>query len=178
MPNSVDKKEHKPDVKLHVWLEENSGVYFGQGRYELLHLIDELGSLKLAAEKMGISYRGAWGKIKKTEEILGRELIYKDNNNKEGYKLTEFGKEFMKEFKKFHDEILKFASKNASEMLDRLKKFHEVKIISADFPAFMFIIEFFLFKISESGSFIFRLQLKKKKITNPNINHLLFPIID
>jgi molybdate transport system regulatory protein len=121
MSDIIDKKEQKPDVKLHIWLEENSGVYFGQGRYELLHLIDELGSLKLAAEKMGISYRGAWGKIKKTEEILGRELIHKENN-KEGYKLTEFGKEFMKEFKKFHDDTLKYASKNAAEMLERLKK--------------------------------------------------------
>ena len=121
MSDNIEKNNHKPDVKLHIWLEENSGVYFGQGRYELLHLIDELGSLKLAAEKMGISYRGAWGKIKKTEQILGRELIYKENN-KEGYKLTDFGKEFMTEFKKFHDDILKFASKNAAEMLERLKK--------------------------------------------------------
>jgi molybdate transport repressor ModE-like protein len=121
MSDSMETKDHKPDVKLHIWLEENSGVYFGQGRYELLHLIDELGSLKLAAEKMGISYSGAWGKIKKTEGILGRELIYKENN-KEGYKLTDFGKEFMTEFKKFHDDILKFASKNAAEMLERLKK--------------------------------------------------------
>lgn len=121
MSDNIEKNNHKPDVKLHIWLEENSGVYFGQGRYELLRLIDELGSLKLAAEKMGISYRGAWGKIKKTEEIVGRELIHKENN-KEGYKLTEFGKEFMKEFKQFHDDILKFASKNAADMLERLKK--------------------------------------------------------
>lgn len=121
MPENSETKDKKPDVKLHIWLEENSGVYFGQGRYELLLLIDELGSLKLAAEKMGISYRGAWGKIKKTEGILGRELIHKENN-KEGYKLTEFGKEFMHEFKKFHINVLEYASKNAADMLERLKK--------------------------------------------------------
>lgn len=110
-----------PDIKMHIWLEKEHGVYFGQGRYELLTLIEELGSLKLAAEKMGISYRGAWGKIKKTEGILGRELIHKENN-KEGYKLTDFGKEFMREFKKFQADVQEFASKNATEMLERLKK--------------------------------------------------------
>ena len=110
-----------PDIKMHMWLEKEDGVYFGQGRYELLVLIEELGSLKLAAEKMGISYRGAWGKIKKTEEILGRELIHKDNN-KEGYKLTEFGKEFMREFEKFHADVISYASRGAAEMLERLKK--------------------------------------------------------
>ncbi len=114
-------KAKMPDVKLHIWLEANNGVYFGQGRYELLCLIDKFGSLKLAAQQMGISYRGAWGKIKKTEEVIGQKLITKDAN-KQGYRLTEFGAKFIKEFKIFHDEVLEYASKNASTMLARLQK--------------------------------------------------------
>ena len=69
---------------------------------------------------MGISYRGAWGKIKKTEEVIGQKLITKDSN-KEGYRLTEFGLRFMKEFKKFQDDVLLYASKNAAVMLAKLK---------------------------------------------------------
>ncbi len=110
-----------PNVKVHIWLEENGGVYFGQGRYELLYHIDELGSLKLAAKKMGISYRGAWGKIKKTEEVIGQKLITKDAN-KDGYKITEFGAQFMKEFKIFQSDIQEYASKNFKEMFARLQK--------------------------------------------------------
>ena len=111
-----------PDVKLHLWLEKEDGVYFGKGRYELLSLINELGSLKLAAEKMGMSYRGAWGKIKKTEEILGRELIHKDNN-KEGYKLTDFGKLCLDEFKLYLEDVNKYATDRSIEMLKRIKTF-------------------------------------------------------
>ncbi len=109
-----------PHVKLHLWFEKEDGVYFGRGRYELLRLIDELGSLKLAAEKIGMSYRGAWGKIKKTEEILGHELIHKDNN-KEGYKLTEFGRIFMIEFKKFFDDVDEYAHNRSIEMIKHIK---------------------------------------------------------
>lgn len=109
-----------PVVKVHVWFEKDQGVYFGHGRYELLLLISELGSLKLAAEQMGISYRGAWGKIKKTEEVIGKPLIYKDNN-KEGYKLTEFGKDFVSEFKSYYDDVTDFASKRGLELLRKVK---------------------------------------------------------
>lgn len=108
-----------PVVKVHVWFEKDKGVYFGHGRYELLQLIDELGSLKLAAEKMGISYRGAWGKIKKTEEVIGRSLIYKDNN-KEGYKLTDFGKDFVKEFQSYYDDITEYAGKRGMDLLQKI----------------------------------------------------------
>ena len=109
-----------PVVKVHVWFEKDSGVYFGHGRYELLLLINELGSLKLAAEKMGISYRGAWGKIKKTEEVIGQPLIYKDNN-KEGYKLTEFGRDFVAEFSSYYDDVTEYASKRGLELLTKIK---------------------------------------------------------
>ncbi|HNX23990.1 MAG TPA: LysR family transcriptional regulator [Spirochaetota bacterium] len=109
-----------PEVKVHVWFEKDNGVYFGHGRYELLLHISELGSLKLAAEEMGISYRGAWGKIKKTEEVIGKPLIYKDNN-KEGYKLTEFGKDFVNEFKSYYDDVTEFARKRGLELLHKVK---------------------------------------------------------
>jgi molybdate transport system regulatory protein len=111
--------KNTPEVRLHIWLEEDRGVYFGRGRYELLCNIDALGSLKLAAEKMGISYRAAWGKIKKTEEVIGRDLIHKANN-KEGYKLTEFGIRFLNEFRAFYDDVSAYASRSAAEMIKRL----------------------------------------------------------
>lgn len=109
-----------PEVKVHVWFEKDKGVYFGHGRYELLLLINELGSLKLAAERMGISYRGAWGKIKKTEEVIGESLIHKENN-KEGYKLTKFGRDFVDEFSRYYDDVTDFARKRGVELLTKIK---------------------------------------------------------
>lgn len=117
--NKKKQSADSPVIKMHVWLEKSDGVYFGQGRYELLLKIEELGSLKLAAEAMGISYRGAWGKIKKTEEIIGEKLIEKESN-KEGYRLTEFGKKFMEEFSTLHKDILEFAEKRCSDMMSRV----------------------------------------------------------
>jgi len=111
----------RPEIKMHLWLEREGGVFFGQGRYDLLQKIQELGSLKLAAQEMGISYRGAWGKIKRTEEIIGEKLIVKDSN-KEGYHLTEFGKQFMNEFDSLHRDILEYAVKRSGEMLSRIYK--------------------------------------------------------
>ena len=108
-----------PEIKMHIWLEKNGGVFFGQGRYDLLLKIEELGSLKLAAEQMGISYRGAWGKIKRTEEIIGEKLIMKASN-KEGYHLTEFGKKFMEEFNSLHDDVQEYAVKRNREMLAKI----------------------------------------------------------
>jgi molybdate transport system regulatory protein len=111
--------KNAPEVRLHIWLEAEGGVYFGRGRYELLNHIAALGSLKLAAEKMGISYRAAWGKIKKSEQVIGRDLIHKVNN-KEGYKLTEFGIRFINEFRTFYDDVSAYASNSAAGMIKRL----------------------------------------------------------
>jgi molybdate transport system regulatory protein len=119
MNNRVIDNSKLPEVKLHIWFEKDKGVYFGHGRYELLLLINELGSLKLASEKMGISYRGAWGKIKKTEEIIGKELIHKENN-KEGYKLTEFGKSFVEEFKSYYEDVTDYARERGVKMLAKI----------------------------------------------------------
>ena len=84
----------------------------------MLKKIDELGSLKLASEKLGLSYRGAWGKIKRTEEIIGEKLIYK-LNNKEGYMLTDFGRDLMNEFGSYYDDVVKYASKKGKEVLGK-----------------------------------------------------------
>lgn len=107
-----------PVVKLHLWFEKDGGVFFGCGRYELLKKIDELGSLKLASESLGLSYRGAWGKVKRTEEIIGQKLIYK-LNNKEGYMLTGFGRELMNEFGAFYDDVAEYASRKGGDLLGR-----------------------------------------------------------
>jgi molybdate transport system regulatory protein len=62
-------------VEFKLWLERDGRVLFGQGRQELLAAVVETGSLAGAAQKMGMSYRAAWGRIKASEERLGFALV-------------------------------------------------------------------------------------------------------
>ena len=108
-------KQDDPIIRLHLWLERDGGVFFGHGRLQLLEKVEQCGSLKKAAEELGMSYRGAWGKIKRSEDILGRKLIEKISN-KEGYRLTSFGQEFVAMYLKWFSEVENFAAAKASEI--------------------------------------------------------------
>lgn len=119
---------HNPTIRIHLWLQTTEGVFFGLGRAQLLEKIDELGSLKKAAEKLGMSYRGAWGKIKKTEKILNQKLIVKVSN-KEGYKLTDFGRSFRQMFMDWQSEIENFAYKRAQEIFPWPSETYESSIV-------------------------------------------------
>ena len=44
-------------VRLRLWLETGEGMLFGAGRAELLEEIERSGSLKRAAQNLGISDR-------------------------------------------------------------------------------------------------------------------------
>jgi molybdate transport system regulatory protein len=52
---------------MHLWLESGESVYFGMGRVMLLDMIEEHGSLRKAAEALGMSYRAAWDKVRRAE---------------------------------------------------------------------------------------------------------------
>ena len=65
-----------PKMKLWLSADDSQGV-FGVGKFRLLKTIEEEGSLSAAADKLKISYRKAWGSLKKSEESLGVKLIDK-----------------------------------------------------------------------------------------------------
>jgi len=54
------------------------------GRAKLLRLIHEYGSISKAAEEMGMSYRHAWGSIRKIEEALGEKVVISERGGQEG----------------------------------------------------------------------------------------------
>ncbi len=62
-------------LKYRFWLESTDGRdIVGSGRFELLEAIQSEGSVSAAARKLGISYRSAWGNLKKAEQMLGFSL--------------------------------------------------------------------------------------------------------
>lgn len=63
----------EPCIKL--WVEKDGLIVLSDYRVQLLQHVAETGSLAQAAERMDLSYRRAWGKIREIEANLGLKLI-------------------------------------------------------------------------------------------------------
>jgi molybdate transport system regulatory protein len=122
--------EHPPIVRLHLWLDCEEGLYFGAGRAMLLHLIDKHGSLKKAAEELGMSYRAAWGKLKKSEEVLGAPLIERAESRSGGYKLTPFARELTIEYTAWFESVELEAKRKGEEIFQRVFRTYTGKAAS------------------------------------------------
>lgn len=94
----------KPHVK--VWLELDGKIALGDGRVQLLALIDETGSLRDAAAQLKIPYRRAWGKIHEIETNLGVALVETEIGGPGGgggSKLTDEGRRFVESYQRLSD---------------------------------------------------------------------------
>lgn len=113
-----------PTMRMHLWFETDKGVLFGLGRLQLLRQVERCGSLKAAAESLGMSYRGAWGKLKTTEEVLGQKLIERAANRRKGYHLTPFGRGIVQSFDAWFREVETYALCKSQKYLPfSLKKY-------------------------------------------------------
>jgi len=83
-------------VRSKIWLEDSSGkVAFGLGRFRILESIDRFGSMNRAASELSMSYRAVWGRIRESEDRIGRKLVVRRGS---GSVLTDFGRDLMKRF--------------------------------------------------------------------------------
>ncbi len=103
-------KSSRNDVFLRykLWLSAVSGEgILGEGKHKLLRAIEEKGSLKAASEHLGMSYRKAWGDIKKAENLLGYELTEKHRGGKDGGKslLTDKAKNLLEAYDALHKKM-------------------------------------------------------------------------
>ena len=92
-------RESRPASK--IWIETDEGYVFGPGVYNLLKAIREKGTLKEASQQLGMSYRYAWGLIKKAEEKLGAQLIEAKKGGRQGggsSRITKLGEHYIKDF--------------------------------------------------------------------------------
>jgi molybdate transport system regulatory protein len=109
-------ERHEPTARLHIWLETGDGVLFGSGRAFLLAKIEEHGSLRKAAEDLGMSYRAAWGKLRKTEKVLGTKLIEQNGCKKGGHRLTAQGVLLKEKYFLWFQEVERCALAKADEI--------------------------------------------------------------
>ncbi len=90
---------------------------FGPGVYNLLIAIERTGTLKEASQQLSMSYRYAWGLIKKAEEKLGESLIDASKGGRLGggsSTITETGARYIKDFERIQEQWKEFtASLNA-----------------------------------------------------------------
>ena len=97
-----------PDYKL--WFERDGEYIFGSGAYAILKSVYEEGTITQGAKKLRMSYRYAWGVIKKIEKKLGITLVetFKGGTNGGGgARVTESGLKLMELYSSinnaFHD---------------------------------------------------------------------------
>lgn len=84
------------EVKAKFWIENKGEVVLGAGKAALLLAVDRLGSIQGAAEEFGMSYRHAWGAIKKIEKRAGFKILdIRLGGRDGGTQLTPRGKVFV-----------------------------------------------------------------------------------
>ena len=93
----------EPRIKL--WVEKDGQLVLSDYRVQLLRHVAETGSLVEAAQRMSLSYRRAWGKIREMERNLGAKLVQSEvggaggggsNLTREGERLVALYQRFRK----------------------------------------------------------------------------------
>jgi molybdate transport system regulatory protein len=95
----------EPRIKL--WMEKDGRLVLSDYRVDLLEQISQTGSLAEAAERMGLSYRRAWGKVREIEENLGRSLVHSEAGGPGGggSRLTEDGERLVSLYRRFRQAV-------------------------------------------------------------------------
>ncbi len=109
--------KEKAILRLRVWIEQENEIYIGIGSTLLLQHIEKLGSLRKAAEELGMSYRRAWGKLKNAEKRIGQPLVEKTKGKGQRFNLSPFGKELMENFLQFYLDVEDYATQRAAKVL-------------------------------------------------------------
>lgn len=97
-------------VRAKTWLEEDGVFLISDGRARLLRYVDEAGSISEAARKMGMSYRHAWGILKKISSAAGEDVVDSRKGGKRGgsTRLSEFGKNILSTYEEGHSSVQTF----------------------------------------------------------------------
>ena len=113
-------QETHPGVhpKLRVWVMFGDTVKIGVGRAELLEAIEQLGSIKAAAEQFGMSYRYVWGYLRELETAAGVPFIerHRGGGAARGARLTPEGKRVLAQYWEFNRRIEAAAAREFAEV--------------------------------------------------------------
>ncbi len=93
----------KAKPRLKVWVVFGGRVKFGEGRAELLELVDRLGSFGKAVGRVGMSYRNAWGYFRELERAAGFAFLERERGRgpRGGTRLSAEGRDFLLRYRRF-----------------------------------------------------------------------------
>jgi molybdate transport system regulatory protein len=89
-------------VRSQFWIMAGDDSLAGPGRIELLRLIDETGSIRQAALRMGMSYRAAWDAVDAMNRRAGSALVTRLTGGRSGggAQLSEAGTRLVRAYAK------------------------------------------------------------------------------
>lgn len=108
-----------------VWLtNRESGGRLDDKLVKLLAGIQESGTLRSAAEALGLSYRKAWGDIRKAEKFIGFSLVEKVRGGKDGglSRLTADGAELVEAFGQLYKDFDEAIYRTTKKFFHELNK--------------------------------------------------------
>ncbi|OWZ83398.1 winged helix-turn-helix domain-containing protein [Natranaerobius trueperi] len=108
-------------IKFKLWIENDDGeLIIGEGLLKLLLAIKETGSISKASKKLDMSYRTAWGKLKKVEDRLDCNLIEKKSGGESGggTTLTHNGEKLLENYINLYDKTDNFVQKQFLDLLE------------------------------------------------------------
>lgn len=93
-----------PDIKVYL-LDDQGERAFGEGPYRLLMGVEETGSLRRAAQEMGMAYTKAMKLIHQAEKAVGFPLTCRTAGGKSGggSRLTPRGKELLRRYEAYRE---------------------------------------------------------------------------
>ncbi len=113
-----ERLDLEPRIKL--WVEKDGRLVLSDYRVQLLKHIGETGSLAEAAQRMGLSYRRAWGKIREIEQNLGVTLVQSEIGGAGGggSHLTRRGERLVALYQRFRQLMESDLGKEFKEVFD------------------------------------------------------------
>ncbi|MDF1550895.1 MAG: LysR family transcriptional regulator [Bacteroidales bacterium] len=125
MAGSRGDKYYDVFLDYRVWLKtvNNEGI-MGEGCFGLLKDIKLSGSLKQAADKQEMSYRKAWGIVRKSEDLLGFKLVDKQRGGKDGGHsyLTPEGEDLISAYEELRDDITQSIKRVTKKFFNKINK--------------------------------------------------------
>jgi molybdate transport system regulatory protein len=93
-------------VKAKFWLTIGPRTLFGDGKADLLEAVDKLGSLRSAAQSMGMSYRHAWGWLRELDKAAGFAFLeHTGTGPRTNLRLTDNGRRFVDAYRRFREPL-------------------------------------------------------------------------
>lgn len=109
-----------PAPRLRILL--GKAIAIGPGKAELLHLIEETGSISAAAREMGMSYRRAWTLVETMNGAFREPLVEAATGGRGGggAQVTDFGREALKRYRAMEEKALNSVTDEMAAFADLL----------------------------------------------------------